>query len=314
MSYDLPNDFFDLLFNKFEEAKSLGVLKFNGDAVENEISTEKINDFTFDIQYSLISTLLNRPGKGTQKFNPFENPEPELTIVEDFGDENQFRIVYNKFPVVPRHIMLLTKAFKSQTTPLSPDELTGTYAILKKLAEDKNDKWFAFYNCGEESGASQPHKHIQFMTLPKGFSSYCEKIALKSEAFIPDTKREPLQDGNLPFAHYIARLPNNIEELESDDLIMYFSSLLQRALTTLRDNEVPHISYNVIMTLEYMMIVPRSNGTFNGLGVNSCGMVGLFLFKSREILDMIKNAGLEKVFEHCCLPSSAGQGSDEYHY
>ena len=138
---------------------------------------------------------MHRPEIGTkpknessQKSESISKPEPELTIVDNYNDD-EFKIVFNKFPVVPRHFMLITKEFKSQNTPLSPSELMATYKILQALKNqnqnlDQNaENWFAFYNCGPESGASQPHKHIQFMTLPscEQFKPYAETLFQNKE-------------------------------------------------------------------------------------------------------------------------------------
>ncbi|EGV64293.1 bifunctional AP-4-A phosphorylase/ADP sulfurylase [Yamadazyma tenuis] len=318
MFYPLPDDFFIQLKNKYDEAVANNFLNFNGDSVKNESLKVTLGDdsnsVTIDLQYSTIHSLMLRPEKGDFKKNPFEDPEPELTIIEDFGAQNQFRIVYNKFPVVPRHIMLLTKEFKSQTTPLSPDELIGTFSILKKLSEDKENQWFGFYNCGEASGASQPHKHVQFMTLPKDFTPFPLLAVENSDSFIPTTKREPLQLPELPMAHFIAKLPPKLDDLDEESLVLYFSSLLQRALTVLRENDAKSISYNVIMTTSFMMVVPRSHGKYEDLGINSCGILGLFLFKSDDLLARVKESTPQKVWQDVGFPNTFGQPSDEYHY
>lgn len=314
MFYEIPENFFEILYEKYDKAIEDGHMKFNGESVESEYHTLKLGDLQVNLQYNIIHSLMHRPEKGDFKKNPFEDPEPELTIVEDFGDSNQFRIVYNKFPVVPRHIMLLTKQYKPQTTPLSPDELKATYSILSTLAEDKNDKWFAFYNCGPESGASQPHKHVQFMTLPRNFKPFPDFIISESDSFIPSTIREPLQNANIPMAHFICKLPTDLKSLTEEDLIMYFTSLLQRALTVSRENEAESISYNVIMTTEYIMIVPRSVGKYKELGINSCGILGLFLFKSDDLLKIVQNDTPQKVWESVGFPNTAGQATNEYHY
>lgn len=314
MFYQLPENFFDLVYEKYDQALKDGFLKFNGESVESEYTTLKLGNLDVNLQYNIIHSLMHRPEKGDFHKNPFENPEPELTVIEDFGDSNQFRIVYNKFPVVPRHLMFLTKQYKPQTTPLSPDELKATYSILKTLATDPKDRWFAFYNCGQESGASQPHKHVQFMTLPKDFKPYPDFIVSESDSFIPDTKREPLQNPGIPMAHFIAKLPTNLNDLSEDDLIMYFTSLLQRTLTVLRENDANSISYNVIMTTEYIMMVPRSLGKYKELGINSCGILGLFLFKNEDLLKIVQDDTPQKVWEMVGFPNTAGQKSDEYHY
>lgn len=317
MFFPIPNDFFTTLHDKYEEALKSGIIKFNGESAEDEMTKVKLEKdgkpLEIDLHYRTIYSLMHRPEKNEFKKNPFEDPEPELTIVEDFGDANQFRIVYNKYPVVPRHFMILTKQFKSQKTPLSPDELIASYSVLKKLKEDKDNKWFGFYNCNDESGASQPHKHMQFMTLPKDFTPFPETLISTSDAFIPSTKSEPLQYPQLPMAHFVAKLPK-LEELSGEDLVMYFSSLLQRCLTVSRDNNASSIAYNVIMTTEYIMMVPRKHGVYEGLGINSCGILGLFLFKNKQLLQMVKAHTPMKVWEYVGFPNTSGQGSDEYHY
>jgi ATP adenylyltransferase len=58
----------------------------------------------------------------------------------------------NKFCVVPRHALLVTKEFVRQGAPLSPLELFATWSIVKQLGA--REKHLGFFNCGPESGAS----------------------------------------------------------------------------------------------------------------------------------------------------------------
>ena len=49
---------------------------------------------------------------------------------------------------------------------LEQDDLEATYACLKAWAEDdKQKRLFAFFNSGDHSGASQPHRHLQFLPV-----------------------------------------------------------------------------------------------------------------------------------------------------
>ncbi|ODV77676.1 ATP adenylyltransferase [Suhomyces tanzawaensis NRRL Y-17324] len=313
MFYELPTDFEERLQTKFTSAVNDKHIEFNVEQASNSLDTKKLGNTTVEFQLTLLESLTQRPEKGTKEENPFAKPEPELTVIEDFGADNDLRIVFNKFPVVPMHFMVITKEFKSQNSPLSTSELAATYSVLHKL-KDSNKKWFAFYNCGPESGASQPHKHIQFMSLPSGFSPYAQGIALGSSPFIPNVKEEPLQNADLGFAHFVARLPDYASGLEEEDLTMYFASLLQRTLTVLRENDSSHISYNFILTTEYMMLVPRSSGKFQDLGINSCGFMGLVLCKNEQLLNMVQDTGPEVILQLCAFPTTAGLGSDEYHY
>ncbi|RKP28780.1 HIT-like protein, partial [Metschnikowia bicuspidata] len=173
----LPENFLLQVRQTYESALALGNLVFNGTNAVNEMVSVDINNSTYTTCLTLLGSLVHRPEKGTVEKNPFAKPEPELTILDAYGDEDEFKLVLNKFPVVPHHFMLITKEFKSQNTPLSPNELAATFFILKGLEQENDKNWFAFFNCGPESGASQPHKHVQFMTLPEDFEPFATRLA-----------------------------------------------------------------------------------------------------------------------------------------
>jgi ATP adenylyltransferase len=73
-------------------------------------------------------------------------------------------LVLNKFAIVREHFILATKAFKEQTDLLEADDLGATYACLKEWRVHGKEL-FAFFNSGEHSGASQPHRHIQLLPV-----------------------------------------------------------------------------------------------------------------------------------------------------
>lgn len=312
----LPDDFCSDLYSKYETAMDAKNLVFNGEFATHNRLEREIDGKAYEFELTLLKSLQQRPEVGNVNDNPFAKPEPELTVLPSFGSKDEFRIVFNKFPVVPGHFMLITKDFKPQTTPLSPNELVATISILKKLKEsDLGKKWFAFYNSGPESGASQPHKHIQFMTLPDGFAPFADNLANGSDAFIPNQMREPLQDKHLPFAHYVARLPDNSDEITEELLAMTYLSLLQRTLTVLKENESSQISYNFCATTKYMMLIPRSSGKYEDImGINSCGFMGLFLCKNDELFDMVKENGPENILKSIGFPNTSERPSADYHY
>lgn len=70
-------------------------------------------------------------------------------------------VLLNKFCVVPEHFLLVTQHFESQDRPPAPDTIALAYSIIKHARTDT----LAFYNCGKDSGASQPHRHVQFIPL-----------------------------------------------------------------------------------------------------------------------------------------------------
>lgn len=53
---------------------------------------------------------------------------------------------------------------------LEQDDLEATYACLKAWAagaDSKHKRLFAFFNSGDHSGASQPHRHLQFLPVER---------------------------------------------------------------------------------------------------------------------------------------------------
>lgn len=343
--YQLSNDFYEKLSIKYDSAVKGGHILFNGDSAINEIEKIIITDendkenTTIDVQLTLLKSLIHRPEIGTttkneNDLNPFLKPEPELTIIDDYNNTNEFKIVFNKFPVVPRHFMLVTKEFKSQNTPLSPNELMATYQILQALKNqppNQDQDWFAFYNCGPESGASQPHKHIQFMTLPsrEQFKPYAETLFQEEKEEEDDDgddqeqqqqqqvkKSEPKQNKHLPFAHFFVPITNEVVIDESEEELAHlFSSILQKTLTELRETDQTHISYNFIMTLNYMLMIPRSKGKYEDkLGINSCGFQGLILCKNQELFEFVKSIGPLEILKQVGLPNSSNKSTTEYDY
>ncbi|CDR47190.1 CYFA0S30e00166g1_1 [Cyberlindnera fabianii] len=315
--YDLPEDFGDLVEKTYTAAFE------SGDVVLSESTQTYIeaNDTQFVITFA--ESLGKKPTqeespeqeKRPKDFNPFLNPDPKMTVLADYAGE--YNILLNKFPVTANHLLLTTKDFKPQTSPLSPFDLIASMKILGSLEKSstKGEKFFGFYNCGENSGASQPHKHLQFLRYPDNFTPFPAQVVAGEEAFIANSSVEPLQNKQLPFAHFILPLPKSEDKLYDEDyMALAFSSLLQRVLTILRDEEKP-IAYNVLMTRKWLMLVPRLDPYYKGkIGINSAAYTGLILAKNQEILDLIKADGPLEILSACGFPNTAGQTTDEYHY
>jgi ATP adenylyltransferase len=117
----------------------------------------------FQLRFS--PALTNKPKSdkpsSSKPIDPFENPSAGLFVTE--LPPSHF-LVLNKFPVIPNHFILATKSFKQQTDLLDQDDLAAAYACLKAY-RDNGEELFGFFNSGDASGASQPHRHIQFLPV-----------------------------------------------------------------------------------------------------------------------------------------------------
>ena len=94
------------------------------------------------------------PAEKKKFFNPFDPPEPELTV-GPLSDTHT--LILNKFNVVEHHSIVITNEFLPQTDPLHSSDLEAVYRVLGAMPQGG----LGFFNCGEHSGRSQPHKHVQ---------------------------------------------------------------------------------------------------------------------------------------------------------
>ena len=74
----------------------------------------------------------------------------------DLGEGH--RLLYNKFPVFDRHVLVVTREFLEQTN-LSFEDVRQTMTVVKA------QEGMFFYNCGKLSGASQRHRHTQCLPM-----------------------------------------------------------------------------------------------------------------------------------------------------
>ncbi|GAA5877143.1 hypothetical protein JCM16303_006181 [Sporobolomyces ruberrimus] len=279
---------------------------------------DEATQIPFEVRYA--PALAKKPTKSDAEKqekpqDPFAPPyQQDLFVAEDTVKEDEddrgegFAVLLNKFCVTPRHFLLVTKEFVKQTTPLSPVEVFAAYSILKQLGT--REKHLAFFNCGPESGASQPHKHLQFIPLPNGVAPF--------DAFIdsnrPQDPRACFQLP-LPYANFTALLdlPSSPSELPAylGDRFLLLLDLMIDHLRRLAEHSpdlfsgpvrLSNLSYNVVITTSYIHLVPRSRESFvsksgKEISINSLGFAGMVLVKEEEALEEVKNVGVVEVLK-----------------
>ncbi|KDR75161.1 hypothetical protein GALMADRAFT_249099 [Galerina marginata CBS 339.88] len=311
----------------FDKALEAGDLLFFPSTIEKHV------DSGIEYEIRLCPALQHKPPLPTPHFDkgvkgadpgasfqeqkensdPFTPPYNENLYVGDLKDEESeegFVVLLNKYSVVPHHFLLVTKEFKSQASPLMPPELVQVYLLLL-AARKLGKKLFGFYNCGDISGASQPHKHIQFLPLDDD-GPPIEGLARQAQIEFAD---RPFSLGNLAYANHSYRLPTYLDTYTQDKLEAVladaFLRLLDLSISTIRhDPEYPSgkPSYNVIMTLEHLHIIPRRQENYmletgDKLSVNALGYAGMFLVKSEEELEVVKQETISKILRGVGLAS-----------
>jgi len=296
------------LSEKFDKAGEAGDLLF----FPSEIHHHEERGVEFEIR--LCPALQKKPALPTPHFDaglgvskskdPFAPPYiPGLFLGELKDEEEEYVLLLNKYSVVPKHFLLVTKDFQSQSTPLTPCDLVQAYLLLD-AARKTGGSYFAFYNCGENSGASQPHKHLQFIPVEDD-GPPVEKLAKVTRL---EDEKKPFRLSALPYANHVRRLPalssSTQREILEDVLRESFISLLDLTISSIRhDPTYPagSPSYNVILTLEHMHLIPRKledhvlSETGDKLSVNALGFAGMLLVKSETELEAVKKEGVGKI-------------------
>jgi len=309
------------LQSSFENAINTGDLNF----YPSTVVAHNDSDIEFEIRIcpalqhkptpkSLASSLEN----GGKIFDPFAPPYNVNLHVGDLREEEsqeEFVVLLNKYSVIPRHFLLVTKEFRSQTSPLVPPELVQTYLLLSAACK-LGQKFFAFFNCGGYSGATQPHKHIQFipLSLDNQDGPPIDRLARQAHVEIPE---KPFSLHKLPYANHIFRFPAYFNTFPSDRLEKVISDaflqLLDLTILTIRhhpDYPAGSPSYNVIITLEYMHVIPRQQPahfikeTGDDFSVNALGFAGMLLAQSEQEVEAVKRESIGKILRSVGLENA----------
>jgi ATP adenylyltransferase len=208
--------------------------------------------------------------------SPFLPIDPEL-FVADVSDTHF--AVLNKFPVVERHLLVVTRAFDEQEDYLGRADFE---ALAACLAEGPA---VAFYNSGPAAGASQRHKHLQLVPAPLGAGPEAMPI-------------EPLlARGTLPFRARAERVDGFAAGALHE---RYRAALAGLGLAGAR---APSAPYNLLVTSEWLVLVPRSGGLFGAVPVNALGFAGALLVRDRAELARVRGLGPLEVLSAVARPA-----------
>ncbi|TLD32263.1 5'-5'''-P-1-P-4-tetraphosphate phosphorylase 2 [Venturia nashicola] len=271
-----------------------------------------------------------KPSDSKPKKNPFVDPEPALFVTHLPIENPSHFLVLNKFPIISHHFILATKEKKEQFAWLDVDDLLATYAVLREWEENSKDsgtdKLFAFFNCGPESGASQPHRHIQFLPNASmqegmdttGWENLSNIIAKQTiQGKVPE----------LPIAWFgigFAVEPNDKQLCEIyNELRLQASRATDGQGVSNMASGKPY-SHNLAMTTSTMMLVPRQKDsspvlTAEGnlprsttgeekdwkVSLNGTIMAGTLMVKDKELFEYLRDdrsGAIDRVLAEACFP------------
>ncbi|KAL7943532.1 alpha-galactosidase [Trichoderma barbatum] len=313
-----PSNLHELVKTTFSKALSVNELHY----FPTQVTILHINSITFQLRFS--PSLANKPkgpppdpSQPRKPFDPFANP-PASLFVTDLGPSHY--LVLNKFAVVPEHFILATKEYKLQTHVLEESDLEATLACIDAYEQAGNDETssvsqerksqgdglFAFFNGGQHSGASQPHRHIQLLPVSRmkdglDTNSSWDVLAQQAEK-IEKTPfvafSEPISVDTSPASLHAAYL--RLYKRACQAVAQHTGA------TSLASDDIPTtgeamISYNMAMTKDTLVICPRlsegseirnseTSSPIGSLALNGTVLAGTALVKSEAEWEALKKS------------------------
>jgi ATP adenylyltransferase len=217
---------------------------------------------------------------GGDRGDPFADPDPNL-IVGALSDTHL--CLLNKFPVLERHLLLVTRAFAPQEGWLDAADWAALAAGLAAI------DGLGFYNGGPAAGASQPHKHLQLVPLPLG--------TVGPVPIAPWIDSAPPGPGPLslpaPFPHAFVRLDASAWRDPEAIARRADAALAAVGVWPLPGPHGPRQSapYDLLATRGWLLAVPRARGKVDGIPINALGFAGSFVVNDAAGLGRLRERG-----------------------
>jgi sulfate adenylyltransferase (ADP) / ATP adenylyltransferase len=232
-----------------------------------------------------------------EDFNPFLPYEADL-FVADLSPTHV--AILNKFNVVDHHLLMITRAFESQDELLTQADFVALALCLREV------DGLGFYNGGKDAGASQRHKHLQLVPFPlvSEMSALPIDTAIVKSPHLPEVVHTPV----LPFRHGIYWL-DDIAFTEPLTIAPILYQRYLRLMTTLQlvaseSSTEPAGAYNLLVTRQWMFLIPRSQEAHAGIAVNSLGFAGALLVRTPEQLEHLRQIGPMNLLKAVSYPNA----------
>ncbi|PSN14210.1 phosphorylase [filamentous cyanobacterium CCP5] len=223
-------------------------------------------------------------------FNPFLPYEADLFVTDI---SRTHLCLLNKYNVVENHILIVTREFEEQDSWLNYADLEALWACMAEI------DGLGFYNGGTRAGASQRHKHLQLTPLPMA----PDRSALPLEAFLSDLPPGAVSNTTgLPFHHAAIALPPRFETTAADWLTHAYKQLMGAIAIDLMQPQ-PNQPYNLLLTRRWMLAIPRSQESSQGISVNSLGFAGSLLVKNAAQRQELQQLGPMNLLQAVAYPA-----------
>lgn len=235
---------------------------------------ERFSERGVEFRLRTVASLARKQAAAAAAGNagdPFAPPyEPELHV----GPVAPAHVgLLNKFPVLDTHLLVVTREWASQDGALDQGDCE---ALLRALAAGDG---LAFYNGGETAGASQPHRHLQWVGLDE--RPPLEAPIAAGQALGFPYAAEPLR------SQWLEQPTAGAEALHA-----CYARLLA-AIGRAPGGRLPcePAPYNLVATRDTIWAVPRRTGHSGRIAVNGLGYAGYMLAADDEQAAFIRRRG-----------------------
>lgn len=264
-----------------------------------------------------------RQARGAAPADPFLPPEPDLRVADVSASHVA---VLNRFNVLERHLLIVTRAFEHQERWLTREDFTALAACLAGYES------LGFYNGGAVAGASQAHKHLQLVPLPLGAEAagaapvhaVPPRPPAEGEGVRAGHRMEPgtgpasPQPPPFPTAALIAAsLPRDgVAQVAGFPFVAAVTPLRRAAFTDperaagpLQDRFDAAMAfagihpvdatdglrqsrpYNLLVTRDWLLAVPRTREHADGVSINALGYAGSLFVRDDLELERLRALG-----------------------
>lgn len=257
--------------------------------IQTEATTVSADGLRFSLRW--VSSLARKDavraapaGSRPLAANPFLPPAAALTVAA-LGDEHL--LLLNKFPVIDNHLLLVTRSFVAQTAPLT---LADWRALLAVVGAHGG---LGFYNGGAAAGASQAHKHLQWVPDASfGEGSGLPAFFARAAATASPAHAAVLEDSRLPWRHAFVRIDLRADEdCASAAARVHAAFLAAWEHLGLPPPTAPMPPYNVLADRHCLLLVPRRCESWEGISVNALGYAGSLFARERARIDALRQLG-----------------------
>lgn len=278
-----------------ERAKKLEALH----AIQTTSEFVQQNNLQFLVR--IVSNLAKKDQQKIEKgFRDARSANPFLPYDEDLWvtDISQTHVcLLNKFNVIDHHILLVTRAYEEQESFLTTDDFEAMWICMAEF------DGLAFYNAGTIAGASQQHKHLQIVPLP--LASRGPKVPIESALTFGNQQKEVGKSPSLSFVHAISTVhPQWVEvpQQGAEETLQSYYSMLEAVGLLKNEVEKPFGAYNLLITRQWMFLVPRSKECFDSISINALGFAGALLVKNKEEMQKVKQVGPLSILQQVAVP------------